>query len=44
MFACTAMFMFTQLYHHLGDGKLFEKEVKSSPEYAAVAKLYKVKW
>ena len=44
MFVLYCMFVFIQLYHHLGDGKLFEKEVKSSPEYAAVAKLYKVKW
>ena len=33
-----------QVYHHLGDGKVFEKETKSSPEFAAVARLYKVKW
>ena len=44
MFVCTAIFTFIQLYYHLGDGKLFEKEMKSSPEYAVVAKLYKVKW
>lgn len=31
------------MLYHLGEGKVLEKEVKASPELAAVQKLYKIK-
>ena len=33
-----------QAYFDLGDGKQFEKEMKSQPEYAVLQRLYKIKW
>ena len=32
-----------QVLYHLGEGKVLEKEVKASPELAAIQKLYKIK-
>ena len=33
-----------KVYYQLGDAKMFEREIKSSPELSVINKLYKVKW